>query len=98
MCVCESLNGFCEIFHISFQIAAILALYLHQKLNYDSDQATALYHTNECIQYLFTIIGAVIADAFFGVFKTISFMTLIFAVGSGLLALGSMDFSNFPIK
>jgi dipeptide/tripeptide permease len=79
-------------------LIAILALFLHHKLNFDNDEATALYHTNEFIMYIFTIIGAVIADAFLGVFKTIALMTSISALGSVVLMTGSLEISDLPNK
>lgn len=77
-------------------ITAILVLYLNRKLNFDPSLSTALYHTNELLAYGFTIVGAIIADSWWGHFKTILWMSLIFAVGSFILTIGSIEQLSLP--
>lgn len=77
---------------------AILALYINQKLELDSNLSTALFHVNEFVLYFFSIIGAIIADSWLGLFNTISLMTLLLSVGAGIVALVSIDALMLPIK
>lgn len=81
---------------INLLIAGILALYLHRKLNFDPSTSTAIFHTNELLAYAFTIIGAIIADSWLGLFKTILWMSLVFAVGGAVVAIGSIELLNLP--
>lgn len=78
-------------------VVAILALYLYRKLHFDQSTATAIYHTEELLAYLFTIIGAIIADSWLGVYRTILWMTLVFAVGTGVVAVTAIEQLNIPI-
>lgn len=77
-------------------LSAILALYLHRKLNFDPSTSTAIFHTNELLAYAFTIIGAIIADSWLGLFKTILWMSLVFAVGGAVVSVGSIELLNLP--
>lgn len=63
-------NEFCDRFTY-YGLRTILALYLTTKLHYDKDTATVLYHSFTMSVYLFPIVGAVIADCWWGKFKTI---------------------------
>lgn len=76
---------------------AILAIFLNQKLGFDSDVSTALFHINEFILYFFAIVGAIIADSWLGSFKTILWMTVLFALGSGIVAVASVDSLELPV-
>lgn len=80
-----------------FELSAVLALFLHRKLNFDPNEATALYHTYEFLIYFFTIIGAIIAESWLGLFKTITTMSFVYAVGAAILALGAIEAWNMPI-
>ncbi|XP_037045544.1 solute carrier family 15 member 1-like isoform X1 [Bradysia coprophila] len=75
---------------------AILVLYLNRKLSFDPSLSTALFHTNELLAYGFTIFGAIIADSWWGHFKTILWMSLVFAVGSVIVSVGSIEQLHLP--
>lgn len=75
---------------------AILVLYLNRKLDFDPSLSTALFHTNELLAYGFTIFGAIIADSWWGHFKTILWMSLIFAAGSVIVSVGSIELLHLP--
>lgn len=76
---------------------AILALYLHRKLHFDQSASTAIYHSVELLAYSFTIVGAIIADSWFGIYRTILSMTLVFAVGTAIVAFTAIELLNLPI-
>lgn len=76
---------------------AILALYLNTKLNFDPSISTAIYHINELLVYSFTIVGAIIADSWLGLYRTILWMTLVFSVGSSIVSFASVESLNLPI-
>lgn len=76
---------------------AILVLYLNRKLNFDPSSSTAIFHTNELLAYGFTIVGAIIADSWWGHFKTILWMSLVFTVGSLIVSIGAIEMLNLPV-
>lgn len=79
-------------------LIAILAIYINQKLEFDSNVSTALFHVNELVLYFFSIFGAILADSWLGLFKTISWMTLLFSVGAAIITVSSVDALELPIK
>ncbi|XP_024944232.1 solute carrier family 15 member 1 isoform X3 [Cephus cinctus] len=78
-------NEFCERFSY-YGMRTILVLYLHNKLNYDDDTATVIYHIFTMLVYFFPLLGAMLADSLLGKFKTIFYVSMIYAVGQLLLS------------
>lgn len=76
-------NEFCERFNF-YGMKAILVLYLTRKLMYDPDTATILYHTFNTMVYFFCLLGAIIADSWWGKFKTVSFIKLSKVLSEGI--------------
>lgn len=60
--------------------------------------STALFHTNELLSYFFPIIGAVIADSYWGLFKTLTIMSFVFAVGIAIVSIGAIETLNLPAR
>jgi solute carrier family 15 oligopeptide transporter 1 len=89
-------SNFSPIFHL--ENLAILAIFLNTKLNFNSDVSTAIFHANEFILYFFTIVGAIVADSWLGLFKTILLLTSLFSIGAGMIAVASIDLLQLPIK
>lgn len=73
------------------KLLAILALFLNRKLGFDPNMSTALYHTYEFFTYFFIIFGAIMAESWLGLFKTVTSMGLFYAVGSTLVSLGGIE-------
>lgn len=65
------------------------------KLNFDPSTSTAILHTNDFLVYFFTIVGAVIGDNWWGAYKTIAWMLLVYSVGAAIVALGAIESINF---
>ncbi|KAH0812800.1 hypothetical protein GEV33_009990 [Tenebrio molitor] len=78
----------CERFNY-FGMRAILSLYLRDILLFGEHSATVIYHTFIMIAYFFPIIGAIISDNYLGKFKTIFYISLIYACGNIILAAAS---------
>jgi solute carrier family 15 (oligopeptide transporter), member 1 len=74
-------------FFIILLYLAILALFINQKLHFDSNSTTALFHVNELVLYFFTVVFAVVADSWLGLYKTILYNTVLSAFGVGIIAL-----------
>jgi len=51
---------------------AVLALYLKQKLHFDEDSSTVIYHAFSGLCYTTPIFGAMLADQFFGKYRFVS--------------------------
>lgn len=77
---------------------AILVIYLTQKLLYDDDTATVLYHTFNTLVYFFCIFGAIIADSWWGKFKTILWLSVVYVAGSTVIAIGAIEEWNLPAR
>lgn len=75
-------------------LAAILVLYINKKLNIDPSASTAILHANDFFVYFFTIVGAIIGDSWWGAFKTIAWMLLVYAAGIGIVAVGAIESLN----
>ena len=52
-------------------VAAVLLLYLRNYLGFDDDLATAVYHAFTVLAYFTPVIGAIIADSYWGKFKVL---------------------------
>lgn len=75
-------------------LTAILVLYLNRQLHIDPSSSTAILHANDFLVYFFTIVGAIIGDSYWGAFKTITWMLLVYSAGTGIVAVGAIDSIN----
>lgn len=89
------INEFCERFNY-YGMRTILALYLVRKLGYSEDTSTFIFHIFTTLVYFFCIFGSVIADSWWGKFKTIFILSLVYMTGSVVLTLGAIDPWNMP--
>ncbi|XP_070506675.1 peptide transporter family 1-like isoform X2 [Chironomus tepperi] len=76
--------------------SSILLLYMYQKLHFDESTSTALFHTNDFLIYFSPIVGAIVAESYFGIFKTLVAGTLLFLTGISIVAVGSIGVLNLP--
>ncbi|KAJ6638650.1 Peptide transporter family 1 [Pseudolycoriella hygida] len=74
----------------------ILVLYLTRRLGYDDDGATVLYHVFTSLVYFCPLFGAIIADSFLGRFKTILYLSLVYAIGSIVISVGAIPPLHLP--
>ncbi len=73
--------------------SAILALYFNEQLLYSESISTALYHFNDFLLHLATLFGAILADSFVGLYKSLLYMTIVFGIGCTILGVASLDFA-----
>ncbi|NXH38130.1 S15A1 protein, partial [Dicaeum eximium] len=83
-------NEFCERFSY-YGMKAVLTLYFTRFLLWEDNFATAIYHTFVALCYLTPILGAIIADSWLGKFKTILYLSIIYAIGQAVLSVGSIN-------
>uniref|UniRef100_U3JP72 Solute carrier family 15 member 1 n=2 Tax=Ficedula albicollis TaxID=59894 RepID=U3JP72_FICAL len=70
---------------------AVLTLYFTRFLHWEDNFATAIYHTFVALCYLTPILGAIIADSWLGKFKTILYLSIVYAIGQAVLSVGSIS-------
>uniref|UniRef100_A0A8C4EXM4 Solute carrier family 15 member 1a n=1 Tax=Dicentrarchus labrax TaxID=13489 RepID=A0A8C4EXM4_DICLA len=82
-------NEFCERFSY-YGMRAVLVLYFKYFLRWDNDLATSIYHTFVALCYLTPILGAIVADSWLGKFKTIIYLSIVYAIGQVLMAVSAI--------
>lgn len=90
--VCDEL---CERFNY-YGLRTILVLYLTTILNYSDDDSTMIYHGFIFLSYFMPMLGAILADSYWGKFKTIIRLSMVYALGNIILTGASMA-NNFTL-
>ncbi|XP_058985772.1 peptide transporter family 1 isoform X2 [Musca domestica] len=90
-------NEFCERFNY-YGMRTILVLYLTSKLQYDDDTSTVLFHVFTMLVYLCPLVGAIVADSWLGKFKTILNLSIVYAIGGVIMALGAVPVLKLPVQ
>lgn len=67
-------------------------------MGFDPNMSTALYHTYEFFIYLFTLLGAIFAESWLGLFKTMSIVSLVYSVGATVITVAGIELINLPFK
>jgi len=88
-------NEFCERFSY-YGMKTVLALYLKQKLHFDEDYSTVIYHAFSGLCYTTPIFGAMLADQFFGKYRTIFWISLIYVLGHILKTFAAIPTLGLP--
>ncbi|XP_063698239.1 peptide transporter family 1-like [Culicoides brevitarsis] len=88
-------NEFCERFNF-YGMRTILALYLVQKLNYSEDSATVIFHLFTTVYYFLCIFGAIVSDSYWGKFRTIITLSLVYIAGNLTVTAGAVPPWNLP--
>lgn len=81
----------------SFCFSAILVLFLNLKIGYDKNTSTAIFHSYVFLAYLLPLLGSIIADSWWGQFKTLVWMALVFTTGAMTIAIATIDELHLPI-
>ncbi|XP_031152860.1 solute carrier family 15 member 1 [Sander lucioperca] len=82
-------NEFCERFSY-YGMRAVLVLYFKYFFHWDDDMATSTYHIFVALCYLTPILGAIVADSWLGKFKTIIYLSIVYAIGQVALAVSAV--------
>ncbi|XP_020794777.1 solute carrier family 15 member 1-like [Boleophthalmus pectinirostris] len=69
---------------------AVLVLYFKYFLNWNDDFATSIYHVFVALCYLTPILGAIVADSWLGKFKTIIYLSIVYALGQIAMAISAI--------
>ncbi|TSM68853.1 Solute carrier family 15 member 1 [Bagarius yarrelli] len=69
---------------------SVLVLYFRYFLRWDDDLATSIYHAFVALCYLTPILGAIVADSWLGKFKTIIYLSIVYAIGQIVMAVSAI--------
>ncbi|XP_034242567.1 peptide transporter family 1-like isoform X2 [Thrips palmi] len=76
----------------------VLSLFLKNSLKLDEDLSTIIYHVFSMLCYFFPVIGAIIADSWLGKYKTIAYLSVVYAIGNIVVSVASATSLNIPSK
>lgn len=79
-------NEACERYSY-YGMRSILVIFMITQLGIPKDEATATYHLFTSACYLFPLIGAYISDRFWGKYKTILTLSLVYCAGHAVLSI-----------
>ncbi|KAL1268291.1 hypothetical protein QQF64_033654 [Cirrhinus molitorella] len=83
-------NEFCERFSY-YGMRAVLVLYFRDFLRWEKEDAISVYHVFVALCYLTPILGAIIADSWLGKFKTIIYLSIVYAIGQVAVAVSAVN-------
>lgn len=90
-------NEFCERFSF-YGMRTILALYLSNMLKYSENTATMIYHVFICFVYFFPLFGAIVSDSWLGKYRTIFYVSIIYAIGQLILSASATPPFGLPAR
>ncbi|GFW28355.1 peptide transporter family 1 [Trichonephila clavipes] len=68
----------------------VLTIYLTEELLYSDSKATVIFHSFIMLSYFTPLLGAILADSYLGKFKTILYISIVYAIGNIILSVGSI--------
>ena len=83
------LNEFCERFSY-MSMRTILYIFFSKFLALDANTSLLIYHLFTVICYFTPILGAILADGYIGLYKTILSLSCLYFLGEAVLVLTSM--------
>lgn len=86
---------FCERFSY-YGLRTILFIYLTGFIKMEKDTATAIYHSFTVLCYFSPLLGAIIADGYIGLYRTILYVSCVYCVGEVVLTLTSIPALGAP--
>jgi solute carrier family 15 oligopeptide transporter 1 len=90
-------NEFCERFSF-YGMRAVLIMYFIYQHNFDTSTAKFLYHGFVSMAYLSPLIGSIAADNYFGRFRVILWVSLLYVLGHTLLSIGAVPYLTYSIQ
>ncbi|VDM54635.1 unnamed protein product [Angiostrongylus costaricensis] len=87
--LCIVSNEFCERFSY-YGMRTVLILYLLNVLKFNDSQSTVFFNGFTVLCYITPLLGSILADGYIGKFRTIFFVSILYACGQVILALASI--------
>lgn len=84
MLVVELCERFCF-----YGVRSVLAVYLTNELGCTQSQSTEIYHYYITFCYLTPLLGGLVADQYWGKYKTICILSLVYILGNTIISYGS---------
>ncbi|CAG9537546.1 unnamed protein product [Cercopithifilaria johnstoni] len=82
-------NEFCERFSF-YGMRAILMLFLIIEYHFSESQASLFYHSFIALAYISPLFGSIAADNYFGRFRVILWMSIVYVIGHVLISVGAI--------
>lgn len=89
------LNEFCERFSY-YGLRTVLFIYLTGFIHIESGTATAIYHSFTVLCYFSPLLGAIVADGYIGLYRTILYVSCLYCLGEVILTLTSIPALGAP--
>uniref|UniRef100_A0AC34GFD0 Peptide transporter n=1 Tax=Panagrolaimus sp. ES5 TaxID=591445 RepID=A0AC34GFD0_9BILA len=90
-------NEFCERFSF-YGMRAVLIMYFIYQHNFDTSTAKFLYHGFVSLAYLSPLLGSIAADNYFGRFRVILWVSLMYVLGHTLLSIGAVPYLTHSVQ
>ena len=87
-------NEFCERYSY-YGLRSILVIYLSYFIGFDDDTSTVLYHAFTVLAYLFPLVGAAIADGYWGKFNTILRISIVYSIGMVINSISAIPLGSY---
>uniref|UniRef100_F7BLJ0 Uncharacterized protein n=1 Tax=Ciona intestinalis TaxID=7719 RepID=F7BLJ0_CIOIN len=84
-------NEFCERFSY-YGMRTVLVLYVRNFLLFDDDTSTSIFHAFTMLAYFFPLVGGIIADSYWGKYKTIAYLSIVYVIGHVLKTIAAIPF------
>lgn len=70
-------------------------LYLKFRLFYNDNESTVIYHSFTSLVYFMCIFGGIISDVWLGKFRTIFYLSIVYAIGTIMVSVSAVPSFNF---
>ncbi|CAL8070263.1 unnamed protein product [Orchesella dallaii] len=81
-----------------YGMRAVLTIYMRNVLNFGENKATSFYHIFLMLCYGLPVFWGVLSDSWLGKYKTILYVSILFAIGNITLTLSSIPPLNLPVQ
>ena len=71
-----------------------MVLYLTYFIGFDKDVSTEIYHAYVALCYFTPLFGAMLADSYWGKYKTILWLSFVYLIGMALMAVSAIQFDD----
>lgn len=75
-----------------------MPLYLTTQLNYDETSSIFVFHVFTMLVYFFPLMGAIVADSWLGKYRTILYLSMVYALGGVFIAMGAIPVIHVPVQ
>jgi len=76
---------------------AVLTIYMRNVLDFSDDLSTTIYHVFLLLCYSLPVFGGMLADSYIGKYRTIVYLSTIYALGNIVLTAASTSPLHLPV-